>query len=294
MRAKRPQKVALREVAPRDGLQDEKKLVTVDEKVRFIQLLAATGVPVVEATSFVHPKRVPQLADAEEVFARVRELEGPDLRLLTLVPNIRGYERARAVGVKAIALFTAASEGFNKKNINASIAESLERFKPICERAKDDGVWVRGYVSTAFGCPYEGLVPAENVARVVEALGPFGCDEIALGDTIGTATPESTAQVLEAVSNVADLSNLALHMHDVLGRAVANIEVGWEMGVSNFDASTAGLGGCPYAPGAPGNVSMTRVVALFDRLGVETGVDKELVTLAQGYIATVLGQEGSE
>jgi hydroxymethylglutaryl-CoA lyase len=291
MSAKRPQSVSLREVAPRDGLQDEKKPVTVDEKVRFIELLAATGVPLVEATSFVHPKRVPQLADAEEVFSRVSGLEGPNLRLLTLVPNIRGYERARAVGVKAIALFTAASEGFNKKNINASIAESLERFKPICERAKDDGIWVRGYVSTAFGCPYEGRVSAESVARVVEAMEPFGCDEIALGDTIGTATPESTEEVVVAVSNVVELSTLALHMHDVLGRAVTNIEVGWEQGVSKFDASTAGLGGCPYAPGAPGNVSMTRVVALFDRLGVETGVDKERVTIAQGYIATVLGKE---
>jgi hydroxymethylglutaryl-CoA lyase len=292
MSSKRPVKVALREVAPRDGLQDEKIQVSVAEKVRFIELLAASGVPLIEATSFVHPKRIPQLADAEDVFTGVRALETPDLRLLTLVPNIRGYDRARAVGVKAIALFTAASEGFNKKNINASIEESLERFRPICERAKEDGVWIRGYVSTAFGCPYEGTVLPENVARVVEAMLPFGCDEIALGDTIGTATPESTAEVVEAVSNVLDLSDLALHMHDVLGRAVANIEVGWEMGVANFDAATAGLGGCPYAPGAPGNVSMTRVVALFDRLGVETGVSKERITEAQGFIATVLNKSG--
>jgi hydroxymethylglutaryl-CoA lyase len=280
------------EVGPRDGLQDQDVLIPVEDKIRFIELLAKTGVQVLEVTSFVDPRRIPQLADAEQVFREVAHLQEEGLRLLSLVPNMTGYERARSVGVKSVAIFTAASESFNRNNINASIDESMDRFVPICEDAVRNDVWVRGYISTAFGCPYEGEVSPKSVAHVARRLRDLGCREIALGDTIGVATPQGTRDVIEAVGAVVDVDQIALHMHDTVGRAMINIEMAWSLGVTRFDASTGGLGGCPYAPGAPGNVATSRVVEYFRQLEVDTNVDLDQVDAARSFIAETIDRLG--
>ena len=274
--------VRIVEVGPRDGLQNEEAIVPADAKVAFIEALAATGLQVVEATSFVSPRAIPQLADADEVFPRIRRL--PGVRYPVLVPNLRGLERAEAAGVDAVAVFTAASEAFTQHNIGMSIDGSLAAFAPVLARAAGAGWWRRGYVSTAFGCPYSGDVATEAVVDVSVALMDLGCDEISIGDTIGVAHPDDVRRVVGALLARIPAERLALHLHDTYGRALENVEAGLELGIRIFDASAGGTGGCPYAPGAPGNLATESLVGLLDRLGYEHGVDAEGVVRAAAEV----------
>jgi isopropylmalate/homocitrate/citramalate synthase len=274
--------VRIVEVGPRDGLQNEEAIVPADAKVAFIEALAATGLQVVEATSFVSPRAIPQLADADEVFPRIRRL--PGVRYPVLVPNLRGLERAAAAGVDAVAVFTAASEAFTQRNIGMSIDGSLSAFAPVLARAAGAGWWRRGYVSTAFGCPYSGDVVTEAVVDVSVALMDLGCDEISIGDTIGVAHPDDVRRVVGALLARIPAERLALHLHDTYGRALENVEAGLELGIRIFDASAGGTGGCPYAPGAPGNLATESLVGLLDRLGYEHGVDAEGVVRAAAEV----------
>jgi len=270
--------VTVVEVGPRDGLQNEASAVPADAKVRFVEALAEAGLPVVEVTSFVSPRAVPQLADADEVLPAVQRREG--VRYPVLVPNLRGLERAVAAGADAIAVFTAASEGFARANINMTIAESLAAFAPVLEQALMAGMWTRGYVSTAFGCPYDGAVEPSAVARVASELAALGCAEVSVGDTIGVARPEQVPGVVAAVAERVPLDRIALHLHDTSGRALDNVAAGLEAGVRTFDSSAAGLGGCPFAPGAPGNVATEALLRFVHRQGLETGVDPDAVERA--------------
>ena len=270
--------VTVVEVGPRDGLQNEASAVPADAKVRFVEALAEAGLPVVEVTSFVSPRAVPQLADADEVLPAVQRRKG--VRYPVLVPNLRGLERAVAAGADAIAVFTAASEGFARANINMTIAESLAAFAPVLEQALMAGMWTRGYVSTAFGCPYDGAVEPSAVARVASELAALGCAEVSVGDTIGVARPEQVPGVVAAVAERVPLDRIALHLHDTSGRALDNVAAGLEAGVRTFDSSAAGLGGCPFAPGAPGNVATEALVRFLHREGLETGVDPDAVERA--------------
>jgi hydroxymethylglutaryl-CoA lyase len=274
--------VRIVEVGPRDGLQNEEAVVPADAKVAFIEALAATGLQVVEATSFVSPRAIPQLADADEVFPRIRRRAG--VRYPVLVPNLRGLERAEAAGVDAVAVFTAASEAFTQHNIGMSIEGSLAAFAPVLERAAAARWWRRGYVSTAFGCPYSGDVATEAVVDVSVALVDLGCDEISIGDTIGVAHPDDVRRVVGALLARIPAERLALHLHDTYGRALENVEAGLELGIRIFDASAGGTGGCPYAPGAPGNLATESLVGLLDRLGYEHGVDAEGVVRAAAEV----------
>ncbi len=285
---KRPGRVKVVEVGPRDGLQNEAVTVPVEAKLAFIHALAAAGLPVVEATSFVSPKWVPQLADAEEVVKRLERR--PGVRYPVLVPNEKGLERALASGVKEIAIFTAATDGFNKKNTNATVAESLARFAPVVARAREARLWVRAYVSTCFGCPYDGPVKPEQVARVARDVLALGVDELSLGDTIGVATPNQVEDVLAVLEGVVPLEKLALHFHDTRGTALANVLAALERGVAIFDSAAGGTGGCPYAPGASGNLATEDLVYMLDGLGVETGVDREAVRAATHALAAALGR----
>lgn len=274
-----PRSVRIVEVGPRDGLQNEEVLVSADDKVAFIEALADAGLAVVEATSFVSPRAVPQLADADEVLPRVRRR--PGVRYPVLVPNLRGMERAERAGADAVAVFTAASEAFNQRNIGMTIAESLAAFEPVLERARALGWWRRGYVSTAFGCPYSGDVEPSLVVEVTEALLDLGCDEVSVGDTIGVAEPDDVRRVSDALLERIDVHRLALHLHDTRGRALDNVEAGLERGISTYDASAGGMGGCPFAgPGAPGNLATEALCAFLDRLGIEHGVDARRVAAA--------------
>ncbi|HET7170905.1 MAG TPA: hydroxymethylglutaryl-CoA lyase [Gaiellales bacterium] len=272
------ERVTVIEVGPRDGLQNESATVPAGDKVRFVEALAEAGLPVVEVTSFVSPKAVPQLADADQVLPAVRRLEG--VRYPVLVPNVRGFERALAAGADAVAVFTAASEGFTRANINMTIAESLQAFAPVLERALVAGMWTRGYVSTAFGCPYDGAVQPAAVARVAGELAALGCAEVSVGDTIGVGRPEQVPEIVAAVADRLPLEQVALHLHDTGGRALENVAAGLEAGVRVFDSSAAGLGGCPFAPGAPGNVATEALVRFLHEQGFETGVDAEAVDRA--------------
>jgi isopropylmalate/homocitrate/citramalate synthase len=272
------ERVRVVEVGPRDGLQNEGAVVAALDKVRFVEALADAGLPVVEVTSFVSPKAVPQLADADEVLPAVRRRDG--VRYPVLVPNVRGMERAVAAGADAVAVFTAASEGFTRANINMTIAESLRAFAPVLERALQAGMWTRGYVSTAFGCPYDGAVGPEAVAQVAAELAALGCAEISIGDTIGVGRPEQVPTVVAAVAERVPLDRVALHLHDTGGRALENVAAGLEAGVRTFDSSAAGLGGCPFAPGAPGNVATEALVRFLEREGLETRVDADAVERA--------------
>ncbi len=272
------ERVTVVEVGPRDGLQNEASAVPADAKVRFVEALAEAGLPVVEVTSFVSPRAVPQLADADEVLPAVQRREG--VRYPVLVPNLRGLGRAVAAGADAIAVFTAASEGFARANINMTIAESLAAFAPVLEQALMAGMWTRGYVSTAFGCPYDGAVEPSAVARVASELAALGCAEVSVGDTIGVARPEQVPGVVAAVAERVPLDRIALHLHDTGGRALDNVAAGLEAGVRTFDSSAAGLGGCPFAPGAPGNVATEALVRFLRREGFETGVDPGAVERA--------------
>jgi hydroxymethylglutaryl-CoA lyase len=282
-------RVRIVEVGARDGLQNEKTILPVAAKVELIERLADAGLMSIEATSFVSPKWVPQLADAAEVYAAIRKR--PGVRYPVLVPNLQGYERARAVGVQEIAVFTAASEAFNRKNINASIDESIERFRPLMERAREDGVAVRGYVSTVLGCPYQGEVPLAEVVRVSAILHRAGCYEVSLGDTIGVGTPGRARQMLMAVAQEVPMSALAVHFHDTRGQALANIYACLDAGVSVVDASVGGLGGCPYARGASGNVATEDVVYMLEGMGVRTGIDLERLIATGRWISAQLGRD---
>jgi hydroxymethylglutaryl-CoA lyase len=284
-----PGRVKIVEVGPRDGLQNEKMQIPTADKIRYIDLLSDAGLPVIEATSFVSPKAIPQLADADEVFRSIRKREG--VTYLVLVPNERGLERALGAGVEAIAVFTAASETFTQRNINMSIEESLATFRGVVKRARERGLWIRGYISTCFGCPYEGAVPVANVVRVAEALAEMGTDEISIGDTIGVATPNQVVEVCAALQERMPVERLAMHFHDTRGTALANVVAALQMQISTFDASSGGLGGCPYAPGASGNVATEDVLYLLHGMGIETGVDLEKVRLASRTLAGALDHE---
>ena len=283
-----PAAVRIVEVGPRDGLQNEKAIVPTAAKVELVNRLSATGLQTVEATSFVSPKWVPQLADAAEVFTAIERR--PGVAYPVLVPNETGYDRARAAGVEEIAVFTAASEAFNRSNINASIEESLRRFEPVLERARVDGVRVRGYVSTVLGCPYQGEVPLADVARVSRALYQMGCYEISLGDTIGVGTPRAARAMLRAVAGEVPMQALAVHFHDTYGQALANILACLEDGVAVVDAAVAGTGGCPYARGASGNVASEDVVYMLHGMGVETGVNLQALAATGRWLAGLLGR----
>jgi hydroxymethylglutaryl-CoA lyase len=266
------------EVGPRDGLQNEPAIVPAGDKVRLIELLADAGLPVVEATSFVSPKAVPQLADADRVLPAVHRR--PGVRYPVLVPNMRGFERARAAGATEIAVFTAASEAFTEVNINQTIAGSLRTFTPVVNAANEEGMWVRGYVSVAFGCPYQGDVDPAAVGWVAGALFGLGCAEVSIGDTIGVAEPDQVPGVITAVAARMPLDRIALHLHDTRGTAIENVAAGLELGVRTFDSSAGGLGGCPFAPGAPGNLATETLVGFLHEQGLETGVDTDAVRAA--------------
>ena len=279
------------EVGPRDGLQNERAIVATADKIALIDRLTNTGLPIIEATSFVSPKWVPQLADAADVYRGIARRPGVEYPVL--VPNLQGYERAREVGVTHIAVFTAASEAFNRKNINASIDESIERFTPVIERAKADGVRVRGYVSTVLGCPYQGDVAVADVVRVARVLYAAGCEEVSLGDTIGVGTPVKARQMLRAVAAEVPMSALAVHFHDTYGQALANILACLEEGVRVVDAAVSGTGGCPYAKGASGNVATEDVVYMLHGMGMATGVDLDALVDTGLWLAALLGRETS-
>jgi len=281
--------VRIVEVGPRDGLQNEKALIATADKIALIDRLSRTGLRTIEATSFVSPRWVPQLADAAEVFAAIDRR--PGIAYPVLVPNEKGYERARAVGAEEVAVFTAASEAFNRKNINAGIDESIARFAPVLERAAADGVKVRGYVSTVLGCPYQGEVPVADVVRVATRLHAMGCYEISLGDTIGVGTPYKARAMLRAVASEVPMPALAVHFHDTYGQALANLLACLEEGVAVIDSAVSGTGGCPYATGASGNVASEDVVYLLHGLGVETGIDLQRLSETGRWLSTLLGRE---
>ena len=284
-------RVKIVEVGPRDGLQNEPYTIPTAVKVELIDRLSATGLSVIEATSFVSAPAIPQLADAEQVFSEIEQIQGIDYPVL--VPNLKGYQRARAVGAKEIAVFTAASEAFNQENINCSIDESMARFAPVFEHANADGVRVRGYVSTVLGCPYQGEVEVSEVVRVSKALFEAGCAEISLGDTIGVGTPAKAKAMVQAVNQSIPIDQLAVHFHDTYGQALSNIHACMDLGIRIIDSSVAGLGGCPYARGATGNVATEDVVYMLNGLGMESNVD--LMALAQvgDWIAGELGRPRS-
>ncbi len=283
-----PQSVRIVEVGPRDGLQNEKALVPTAQKIAFIQLLAEAGLPVVEATSFVSPRAIPQLSDASEVMASLSRL--PTTSYPVLVPNLKGMERALAAEVRSIAVFTAASESFTHHNINATIAESLANFRPVIAQAQQAGVPVRGYISTVFGCPYEGAVDPRQVLRVARELLEMGVNELSLGDTIGVATPNQVVEVLNLLLNEGQIpiEQLAVHFHDTRGTALANVLIALQMGITIVDSSAGGLGGCPYAPGAAGNLATEDLLYMLHGLGISTGVDLEKVVAATRFIAPYL------
>ncbi len=281
-------RVTLVEVGPRDGLQNEKEILPLATKVALIERLAEAGLPVIEAGAFVSPKWVPQMADSGAVLRAIHRK--PGVRYPVLVPNLQGYAAARAAGVDEIAVFGAASETFTRKNINCSIAESLERFRPVCAQARADGVAIRGYISCVLGCPYEGAVPLSKVVEVAEALSAMGAAEISLGDTIGVGTAGAARAMLQAVAASVPMAQLAVHFHDTWGQALANILACLEAGVRVVDSSVAGLGGCPYAKGAAGNVASEDVAYLLQGLGLETGIDLERLAAAGRFISDALGR----
>jgi len=283
--------VRIVEVGPRDGLQNEAREVPTDVKVQLIERLADAGLPAVEATAFVSPKWVPQMADHTEVLERIRRKPGVDYPVLA--PNLKGFESARAAGATEVAIFGAASEAFSRKNINCSIAESLDRFRPVAQAAKAAQIKVRGYVSCVLGCPYEGEIAPASVAKVAKALYEMGCYEVSLGDTIGTGTPAKARAMIEACAADVPMEKLAGHYHDTYGQALANIYASLELGVRTFDASIAGLGGCPYAAGASGNVATEDVVYMMNGMSVRTGVDLDKLVDIGRWICGVLGREPS-
>ena len=280
--------VTIFEMGPRDGLQNEKKHISTSDKIKLVDMLSDCGFKKIEVTSFVSPKWVPQMADAAQVLAGIVRRE--NISYAALTPNLRGYEGARAAKTNEVAIFASASEGFSQKNINCSIAESIERFKPVLEAAKADGMPVRGYVSCVTDCPYDGPTAPEAVVRVATQLLDLGCYEISLGDTIGAAAPETTSLMLEAVLALVPANKLAGHFHDTKGRAIDNIEVCLGYGIRTFDAAVGGLGGCPYAPGAKGNVATEAVVEMLVAKGFTTGIDAGKLSKASSFALSLKGQ----
>ena len=283
-----PRRVTVVEVGPRDGLQNEATSLSVEDRVAFCDRLVAAGLPVVEVGAFVSAKWVPQMAGSDEVLRRVRKPAGA--RLPVLVPNREGYERARAAGAREIAVFTAASETFSRKNTNASIDESFARFAAFLPEARGEGMRVRGYVSTAFGCPYEGAVAPDRVVSVARRLLEAGCDEVSIGDTIGVAVPTQVAEVMGRLGEAVPADRLAGHIHDTRGTALANVLAALEEGVSVVDSSAGGLGGCPYAPGASGNLATEDLLYMVQGMGIETGADLAAVVEASQALAARLGR----
>lgn len=281
--------VRIVEVGARDGLQNEKKLLPAATKIALIDRLSATGLTTIEATSFVSPTWVPQLADAAEVFSGIHK--APGVSYPVLVPNEQGYRRARAVGATEVAVFTAASEAFNRKNTNASIDESIARFAPVLEQAAHDGVKVRGYVSTVLGCPYQGEVAVADVVRVAQRLHALGCYEISLGDTIGVGTPAKARAMLHAVAQAVPIGALAVHFHDTYGQALANILTCLDEGVRVIDSAVSGTGGCPYAKGATGNVASEDVVYMLHGMGLHTGIELDRLIETGAWLAQQLGKD---
>jgi hydroxymethylglutaryl-CoA lyase len=281
-----PAKVKIVEVGPRDGLQNEKGEVPTAIKLELIERLADAGLRAVEATAFVSPKWIPQMADHTEVLERIRRKPGVSYPVLT--PNLKGYEAAKAAGAAEVAVFGAASETFSKKNINCSIAESLDRFRLVAEKALREKISVRGYISCVVGCPYEGDIKPQKVAEVAGALYDMGCYEVSLGDTIGVGTPKKTQTMIEACLKRVPMEKLAGHYHDTYGQALANIYASLELGVATFDSSVSGLGGCPYAKGASGNVATEDVLYMLEGLGIETGVDLAKVVETGAWISSIL------
>ena len=281
-------KVQIVEVGPRDGLQNEKIWVETETKIALIEKLADAGLTKIESASFVSPKWVPQMKDAFEVLSGIERRPGVTYPVLT--PNLKGFERALEAGVTEVAVFGAASEAFSQKNINCSISESVERFRPVLEAAQKNNVRVRGYISCVLGCPYQGEVPLENVVNLAENMSEMGCYEISLGDTIGIGTPLQAKKMVETVAEKVPVSNLALHFHDTRGQALANIYACLELGVSVIDASVSGLGGCPYVQGASGNVATEDVVYMLHGIGIKTGVDIEKLIETGRFISDVFGR----
>lgn len=273
-----PGAVRIVEVAPRDGLQNHARAFSTDAKIAFIDALSRSGLPVIEAASFVNPKAVPLMADAVEVMAGIER--APNVRYLALVPNEKGLDRALACSTDSIALFASASETFSQRNINCTIAESLDRFAPVLDRAKAEGIWVRGYISMAFVCPFEGVISPEDTASLAGDLLRLGCDEICLADTIGTADTETVSSVIDATTRRVPIDRLALHMHDTYGKAVDNIDIGYDAGIRVFDSAAGGLGGCPFAPGAAGNLATERLIDHLDQRNIPHGVDIRQVRAA--------------
>ena len=277
-----PERVTVFEVGPRDGLQNEMDLIPSEAKIGFVDELADAGLKWIEATSFVHPKAVPQLADAGEVMAGINRR--PDVRYPVLVPNERGMDRALEAEVDAICVFTAASEEFSEANVRATIAETFERFRPVVATAKEHNIWVRGYVSMAFHCPYEGHIAPEKAIDVTARLFDLGVDEVAISDTVGKATPRDMDAVLSLAVDEFPVKQLALHLHDTYDLALPNVMLGLEAGITVFDGAADGLGGCPFAPGAPGNLATEKLVRLFHGLGIKTGIDEDKVAAAAARI----------
>jgi isopropylmalate/homocitrate/citramalate synthase len=282
-----PDRVTVVEVGPRDGLQNEAAALGVDDRVGFCKRLLDAGFGVVEVGAFVSPRWVPQMAGSDEVLKRVGRR--PGVRTPVLVPNRKGFEAARSAGAREIAVFTAASETFNRKNINASIDESFARFAEFVPEARREGLWVRGYVSTCFGCPYEGSVPPERAALVCRRLLEAGCHEVSVGDTIGVAVPTQVAEVVGRLRQAVPIGQVAVHFHDTRGTALANVLAALELGVSIVDSSAGGLGGCPYAPGASGNLATEDLLYMLHGMGIETGVDLATVVEASRSLAPKLG-----
>jgi isopropylmalate/homocitrate/citramalate synthase len=283
----RPQRVTIVEVGPRDGLQNEAARIPTAEKIAFVDRLSAAGFPVIEVSAFVSPKWVPQMADAAEVFAGISRRA--TTRYAALVPNLAGLERAKAAGVTDVAIFAASSETFSRKNINQSIGESLETYRAVCRGALSAGMRVRAYLSTAFGCPFEGAVDPRRVAELADALIDMGAYEVAVSDTIGIAHPGQVPQVVGAVATRVSLERIALHFHDTRGTALANVLTALDLGIATFDSSAGGLGGCPYAPGATGNLASEDLLYMLDGLRIHTGVNLELVIEASAAIAPHVG-----
>ena len=275
------------EVGPRDGLQNEKTPVGVEARIAFIEALVAAGLHTVEVGAFVSPKAIPQMVNSDQV---LRGLSGVAGEFHVLVPNEKGYDAARTAGAKVIAVFASASEGFSRANINCSVAESIERFKPVIARAKADGIRVRGYISCVLGCPYDGEVKPQAVVDVAKTLWDLGCYEVSLGDTIGVGTPLRARQLLRAVAGSVPMANLAMHFHDTYGQALANLYAGMEEGARVIDSAAGGLGGCPYAPGATGNVATEDVVYMLEGMGIATGVDMTKLVAATNEVSHLLGR----
>jgi hydroxymethylglutaryl-CoA lyase len=282
------EQVRIVEVGPRDGLQNEKTPVSVEARIAFIEALVGAGLHTVEVGAFVSPKAIPQMVNSDSVLRGVNHY--PDSEFHVLVPNEKGYEAARAAGAKVIAVFASASESFSRANINCSIAESIERFKPVIDRAKADSIKVRGYISCVLGCPYDGEVKPQAVVDVAERLWDLGCYEISLGDTIGVGTPVKARRLLRAVAGAVPMANLAMHFHDTYGQALANLYAGMEEGARVIDSAAGGLGGCPYAPGATGNVATEDVVYTLEGMGVATGVDMAKLVAATNEMSGLIGR----